>query len=108
MPYRPNKQMIADAKRAIAYNERVSPSQRWGTTTGRRRATQIANNELLSPDIIVRMYSFLSRHKRNYERYVGVNEKGKGYYAYLGWGGPSALAWAEDKIRRMRAAGEIR
>jgi hypothetical protein len=108
MPYKPNKQMIADAKRAIEYNEKASPSQRWGTPTGRRRAGQIARGEELSPDIILRMHNFLSRHRKNYEMYVGADRKGKGYYAYLGWGGPSALGWAEDKIKRMRAAGEIR
>lgn len=107
MPYKPNKMMIADAKRAIAYNESVPPSQRWGTPTGRRRAGQIARNEALSADIILRMASFLARHKTNYERYVGVDKKGKGYYAYLAWGGPSAIGWAEDKIRKMRASGEI-
>jgi len=107
MPYRPNKQMQADAKRAIEYNDRVSPSQKWGTLTGRRRAGQIARGELLSPDIIVRMYSFLKRSQANYEKYVGADVKGKGYYAYLGWGGPSAVGWAEDKIARMKKAGEI-
>jgi|TARA_Y100001973_G_C5199166_1_gene336406 hypothetical protein len=107
MPYKPNKMMMADAQRAIDYNDRVSPSQRWGTPTGRRRAGQIARGEELSPDIIVRMLSFLSRSKANYERYVGADKKGKGYYAYLGWGGPSAVGWAEDKIRKMRAAGEL-
>ena len=107
MPYRPNKQMVEDAKRAIAYNESVPPSQRWGTPTGRRRAGQIARGELLSADIIVRMASFLARHRRNYERYVGVDKKGKGWASYLGWGGPSAVAWAEDKIRKMRASGEL-
>jgi hypothetical protein len=107
MPYKPNKMMIADAKRAIAYNESVPPSQRWGTPTGRRRAGQIARGEELSADIILRMASFLARHMRNYDRYVGVDKKGKGYYAVLGWGGPSAVGWAEDKIRKMRAAGEI-
>ena len=107
MPYRPNKQMMEDAKRAIAYNESVPPSQRWGTPTGRRRAGQIARGELLSADIIVRMASFLARHRRNYERYVGVDKKGKGWASYLGLGGPSAVAWAEDKIRKMRASGEL-
>ena len=99
--------MMEDAKRAIAYNESVPPSQRWGTPTGRRRAGQIARGELLSADIIVRMASFLARHRRNYERYVGVDKKGKGWASYLGWGGPSAVAWAEDKIRKMRASGEL-
>ncbi len=107
MPYRPNKMMQADAQRAINYNESATPSQRWGTRTGRVRAGQIARGELLSPDIIVRMFSFLSRSKANYERYVGADKKGKGYYAYLGWGGPSAIGWAEDKIARMKKAGEL-
>ena len=107
MPYKPNKQMQSDAQRAIDYNDSVPPSRQWGTRTGRIRAGQIARGEALSADIIVRMYSFLSRHKGNYERYVGADEKGKGYYAYLGWGGPSALGWAEDKIRKMKNAGEI-
>ena len=42
MPYRPNKMMQADAQRAIDYNESATPSQRWGTRTGRVRAGQIA------------------------------------------------------------------
>lgn len=107
MPFRPNKMMQADAQRAIDYNESATPSQRWGTRTGRVRAGQIARGELLSPDIIVRMFSFLSRSRANYERYVGADKKGKGYYAYLGWGGPSAIGWAEDKIARMKKAGEL-
>lgn len=98
---------MADAQRAIDYNESVPPSQRWGTLTGRRRAGQIARGEALSPDVIIRMASFLSRHERNYSRYVGQDRKGKGYYAYLGWGGPSAVGWANDKISRMKKAGEI-
>ena len=100
MSYAPNKAMQDAAKRAIAYNESVAPSRQWGTRTGRVRAGQIARGEKLSMDVISRMYSFLSRHKQNYERYVGADEKGKGYYAYLGWGGPSALAWARDKLQR--------
>ena len=107
MPYKPNRQMIADAKRALEYNENVSPSMKWGTLTGRRRAGQIARGEALSPDIIVRMYSFLQRHYANYERYVGQPKKGKGYFSFLGWGGPSAIGWAEDKIKKMKKAGEI-
>ena len=107
MPYKPNKKMMEDAQRAIDWNSLQPPSGKWGTPTGRRRARQIADGDTLSPDIIVRMYSFLSRHKKNYDMYVGVQKKGKGYYAYLGWGGPSALAWEADKINKMRRAGEM-
>ena len=99
--------MMAAAKRAIEYNEAVSPSQRWGTQTGKIRAQQIAQGRELSPDVIVRMYSYLSRARSVYEAQRDSGNRGKGYYAYLGWGGETALAWAEDKIRRMERAGEI-
>lgn len=107
MPYRPTKRMQADAKRAIEYNETVPPSRRWGTRTGKIRAQQIARGDELSADVIVRMYSFLSRHMHTYETQLRADRPGKGFYAVLGWGGPTALAWAEDKIARMQRAGEI-
>ena len=107
MPYKPNQAMQAAAKRAIAYNESVAPSQRWGTRVGKIRAQQIAKGELLSPDVIMRMYSYLSRAESVYLAQKNSGNLGKGYYAYLGWGGETALAWAEDKIRKMERAGEI-
>lgn len=107
MPYAPNKMMQEAAKRAIAYNESVAPSQRWGTRVGKIRAQQIAKGQLLSPDVILRMYSYLSRAKTVYEAQRDSKNYGKGYYAYLGWGGETALAWAQDKIRKMERAGEI-
>ena len=107
MPYRPNKMMQEAARVAIEYNESVPPSRRWGTRTGKIRAQQIAKGDLLSPDVIVRMLSFLKRHQRTYEVQRASKNYGKGYYSYLGWGGPSAIAWAEDKIAKMQRAGEI-
>ena len=107
MPYRPNKQMQADASRAIEYNENVPPSQRWGTRVGKIRAQQIAQGKELSPDVIVRMYSYLKRAAPNYLAQKNSGKLGKGFFAFLGWGGPSAIAWAEDKIRKMQRAGEI-
>ena len=107
MPFAPNKAMIESAKRAIAYNETATPSQRWGTRVGKIRAQQIAKGETLSKDVILRMYSYLSRAKPVYERQKNSGNRGKGYYAYLGWGGETALAWAEDKLNRYRRAGEL-
>ena len=100
MSYKPNKQMIDAAQRAINWNAAQSPSGKWGTPTGRRRATQIANNESLSLETVERIYSFLSRHEQNYQRYVGADKKGKGYYAVLGWGGMSGLGWARRILNR--------
>jgi len=107
MPYRPNKMMQEAARVAIEWNESVPPSQRWGTRTGKIRAQQIAKGEELSGDVIQRMFSFLKRHKRTYDIQRASKKYGKGYYSYLGWGGPSAIAWAEDKLAKMQRAGEI-
>ena len=100
--------MMQEAARvAIKWNEAQPPSGKWGTTTGRRRAGTISRGELLSKDIILRMYSFLKRHERTYQMQRDSKNYGKGYYAYMGWGGPSAIGWAEDKLERYRAAGEL-
>ena len=107
MPYKPNQAMQAAAKRAIEYNLNVVPSQRWGTRVGKIRAQQIAQGKALSPDVILRMYSYLSRARSVYLAQRDAKKYGKGYFAYLGWGGETALGWAEDKISKMQRAGEI-
>ncbi len=107
MPYAPNQAMRKAAQTAIEYNRRVSPSRRWGTQTGKVRAQQIAQGKELSADVILRMYSYLSRARPNYEAQRDSKNYGKAYYAYLGWGGETALAWAEDKLNKLRRAGEI-
>ena len=107
MPYQPNEQMRSAASRALEYRRTLPPSAKFGTAVGIARARDIANNERLSAETILRMYSFLKRHQKNYEMYVGAEKKGKGYWSYLLWGGPSALPWAEDKLEKMRKAGEI-
>jgi len=52
------------------------------------------------------MFSFLSRFKKQYDTQRQAKKYGKAYYAYLGWGGPSGLTWAKDKLERYERAGE--
>ena len=52
----------------------------------------------LSIDLLHHGHINLINHAKKY---------GKGYFAYLGWGGETALGWAEDKISKMQRAGEI-
>lgn len=106
MPYRPNEAMMRAAQTALDYNDSVTPSNRWGTPVGIRRARKIADGGLFDKDEITAMFSFLSRFKDTYEQQRASKRYGKGYYAYLGWGGPSALPWAEDKLARYERAGE--
>ena len=106
MPYRPTKAMIDAAKTAIEYNENSAYSKRWGTTVGRRRAKKIAENGLFGKDEINQIYAFLKRFEKDYETQRNAKKYGKAYYAYMGWGGPSGIAWAKDKLERYERAGE--
>ena len=92
--------MRSAAKTALDYNDSVSPSNRWGTSVGRRRARKIARGGEFGESEISAMFSFVSRFKDEYERQRSSKKYGKAYYAYLGWGGPSALGWARDKLSR--------
>tara|TARA_Y100000114_G_scaffold155788_1_gene180877 strand:+ start:860 stop:1186 length:327 start_codon:yes stop_codon:yes gene_type:complete len=100
MPYRPNEMMRKAAQTALDYNDTVAPSNRWGTPTGLRRARKIAAGKEFDRDEIAQIAGFLSRFEKDYERQRASKKYGKAYYAYMGWGGPSGLAWARDKLKR--------
>lgn len=106
MPYRPNDAMRKAARTALNYNNDVSPSQRWGTSVGLRRANKIAEGGLFDKDEISQIFAFLKRFEKDYERQRASKKYGKAYYAFLGWGGPSGITWAEDKLSRYERAGE--
>ena len=93
--------MQAAARTALDYNASVRPSQRWGTSVGRARARKIAAGEDFNLDEIVKIAAFLARFAGDYEKQRAAGRYGKGYYAYMGWGGPSGLAWAKDKISQL-------
>ena len=98
---------MRDAARvALEYNASVSPSKRWGTPVGRRRAKKIAENGLFGKDEINQIYAFLKRFEKNYEIQRNAKKYGKAYYAMMAWGGPSGIAWAKDKLDRYERAGE--
>ena len=107
MPYRPNKAMRDNAKRALEFRKTLPPSKKFGTPVGLARARDIANNVALSKSTILRMRSFLARHRKNFELYKGKSEKGSGYWSYMLWGGEEAIAWTNDKIRKYKKAGEL-
>ena len=109
MPYRPNQAMRENAKAALAHRKTLPPSQRFGTAVGLARARDIANNVALSKSTILRMRSFLARHRKNYDMYKDKprSEWGAGAWSYMLWGGPQAIAWTNDKIKRYKRAGEL-
>lgn len=95
MSYKATEQMAANAKRGLEMREKVSPSNRGGTSVGLNRARQFANRQEVSLDTVKRTYSFLSRAKVYYE--PGKNTPGT--QAYLLWGGPPGLTWAKNILK---------
>ena len=98
--------MQESAQTALNYNDSVSPSNRWGTSVGLRRARKIADGGEFDKDEISQIYAFLKRFEKDYETQRAAKKYGKAYYAFLGWGGPSGIAWAEDKLAKYERAGE--
>ena len=90
------------AKRGIELNK--ENGMKCATQVGKVRAQQLANGENLSLDTIRRMRAFLIRQKDNYDLAISRKDYDAcGYISYLLWGGPTALGWAEKKLRQ---AGE--
>jgi hypothetical protein len=102
---RPTDSMASNARRGLELRREFG---RGGTSVGVARARDLANKKELSPDTVLRMYSFFSRHE--------VDKKGKdwnnserpsnGKIAWLLWGGDSGYAWARSKrnaIMRIRS-----
>jgi hypothetical protein len=102
---RPTDSMANNARRGLELRRKFG---RGGTSVGVARARDLANKKELSPDTVLRMYSFFSRHE--------VDKKGKdwnnserpsnGKIAWLLWGGDSGYSWATSKrnaIMRIRS-----
>jgi hypothetical protein len=102
---KPTESMANNAKRGLELRRKFG---RGGTAVGVARARDLSNRTELSPDTVLRMYSFFSRHE--------VDKKGKdfnnserpsnGKIAWLLWGGDSGYSWATSKrnaIMRIRS-----
>jgi len=93
---KPTESMASNARRGLELRRKFG---RGGTAVGVARARDLSNRNQLSPDTVLRMYSFFSRHE--------VDKKGKdfnnserpsnGKIAWLLWGGDSGFAWAKSK-----------
>ena len=87
------------AQKVIRYTEENG----WGscgTPVGKTRASQLAKGEPISIETIQRMFSYLSRHKKDLESSKSYDD-GCGKLMYDAWGGEAAIGWAERKLRQV-------
>tara|TARA_R110000803_G_scaffold14887_9_gene41365 strand:+ start:2256 stop:3305 length:1050 start_codon:yes stop_codon:yes gene_type:complete len=90
-----------NAKRGLELNNAVN--NKCATQVGKVRAQQLAQGKPVSMDTIKRMFSYLSRAETYYDQ---GTPKDCGYISYLLWGGKSAKAWAESKIKKFEGISD--
>ena len=106
----PTDSMVAEARRGLESRKEFN---RGGTAVGVARARDIANKTRLSPNTVLRMYSFFSRHEVD-KQAEGFDRGEDGYpsagrIAWALWGGDAGFSWAKgkrDQIMREREKSE--
>jgi HK97 family phage portal protein len=101
--YKPNASMVTNAKRALKWKDEGRDG---GTIIGLTRANQIVNEENLSEDTVVRMYSFFSRHEVD-KKAEGFNSGEQGYpsngrVAWDLWGGDAGFTWSKNIVDKLQ------
>ena len=102
---KPTESMANNAKRGLELRRKFG---RGGTAVGVARARDLSNRTELSPDTVLRMYSFFSRHEvdKQGKDWDNTERPSNGKIAWLLWGGDSGYAWATSKrnaIMRIRS-----
>lgn len=106
--YAPTESMKNNAKRGLALREKygrggldASQAKSEGVGSGVARARDIINGNL-SLDTVKRMYSFFSRHEKNYRPDKRESDGGPtaGTIAYYLWSGSAGFAWARSILRK--------
>jgi hypothetical protein len=101
----PTESMANNAKRGLELRRKFG---RGGTAVGVARARDLSNKTKLSPDTVLRMYSFFSRHEvdKQGKDWNNAEKPSNGKIAWLLWGGDSGYAWSTSKrnaIMRIRS-----
>ena len=94
-----------NAKRMIEWRDKYGRDVvTAGTNVGWRRASQLANREAISLDVVKRMAQF-NRHRENAKidpKYKGEPWKDNGYVAWNLWGGTAGVDWAIRTIEKLK------
>jgi capsid protein len=98
--YVPTKEMASNAKRALEVRATKPPSQRGMTAVGLARARDLQNRKPLSEDTVRRMKAYFDRHEID-KKGEGWSQQGKGWQAWMGWGGDAGQTWANAIVERL-------
>jgi hypothetical protein len=103
--YIPTQAMADNARRALEIREKKPMSQRGMTSVGIARARDLMNKRPMSEDTVRRMKAFFDRHEVD-KQGATWDDQGKGFQAWLGWGGDAGYSWATAIVERLNKQAE--
>jgi capsid protein len=103
--YIPTDAMADNARRALEIREKKPMSQRGMTSVGIARARDLINKRPMSEDTVRRMKAFFDRHEVDKQGETW-DEQGKGYQAWMGWGGDEGYSWSTAIVERLNKQAE--
>ena len=103
--YIPTQAMADNARRALEIREKKPMSQRGMTSVGIARARDLINKRPMSEDTVRRMKAFFDRHEIDKQGDTW-DEQGKGYQAWMGWGGDEGYSWSTAIVERLNKQAE--
>ena len=100
---KPTEGMKAGARQ---YKKWKSEGKAGGTQVAAVRATQILSGRELSVDVVMRMFSFFSRHEVD-KKAEGFKAGEKGYpspgrVAWSAWGSDAGFSWSRKKSEQIK------
>lgn len=98
--YIPTVTISNNAKTALDVRDKKPSSQKGMTSVGIARARDLMNRRPLSEETVRRMKAYFDRHEvdKNGETW---DQQGKGWQAWMGWGGDEGYAWATQIVERL-------
>jgi hypothetical protein len=105
--YIPTVAIADNAKRALEVRDKKPASQRGMTSVGIARARDLMNRRPLSEETVRRMKAYFDRHEsdKNGETW---DEQGKGWQAYMGWGGDEGYSWSTAIVERLNKQADTK
>jgi capsid protein len=105
--YIPTVAIADNAKRALEVRDKKPASQRGMTSVGIARARDLMNRRPLSEETVRRMKAYFDRHEsdKNGETW---DEQGKGWQAWMGWGGDEGYSWATAIVERLNKQADTK
>lgn len=102
----PPDAVAKNAKQALEVRDSKPASEQGMTLVGLARANQLANKEPVSLQTIQRMVAYFNRHEVDKEGSTW-SEQGKGWQAWMGWGGDEGRAWAEGILKNTNMEAKM-